>query len=334
MHTVRPYLVLCLCLTALLVSGCGSKSTMESFLRDEVDLTHVTRVAVVPFENNSKEPFAPERVRGMAITEILSQGLFDVVDKGLVDSAFRDEAVDLTKGPMDGGAMKRLGQRLNVQAFLLGSIDQAGDVQRGPNSYPVLSMTLRLVDINTGMIFWQASGSRTGDSISKRLFGLGADDEFKVALRLLRQLLSTISSERKVKLPVAVTASPTFVEPEKEAAPTEEADAAEETATPEAHPDPATQELPEDEDLPMGLDESLGQPPATEQPPAEIESLTEEEPAPALEEAPAAEASTTPEPEEEARPATEEPQPAQAPAPAAPDKAPQTLQQWEQAWPE
>lgn len=316
---------------------------MESFLRDEVDLTYVTRIAVVPFENNSKEPFAPERVRGMAITEILSQGLFDVVDKGLVDSAFRDEAVDLTKGPMDGGSMKRLGQRLNVQAFLLGSIDQAGEVQRGPNSYPALSMTLRLVDINTGMIFWQASGSRTGDSISKRLFGLGSDDEFKVALRLLRQLLSTISAERKVKLPVAVTAPPTFVEPEKEEAPKAEAEPAAETApadTPEGPPAPATQENPEDEDFPMGLDESLGQPPPEEQAPAEIVPPAAAAPSPALEAAPpaggetASEAAPEPKQAEEDPPVKEEPKPAQAPAPSVPAKAPQTQQQWDQAWPE
>lgn len=196
----------CLLLVLLFFAGCGGKNNLESFLREDVDLAFVTRVAVVPFENNSKEQFAAERVRGMAITQILAQGLFDVVDKGLVDSALREEAVDLAKAPMDAGVMKRLGQRLNVQAFLFGTIDQAGDIQRGNNSYSALSVTLRLVDVNTGMIFWQASGSRTGDSMSKRLFGLGSDDEFRIAINLLRQLLTTVSSDRRVKLPTAAAA--------------------------------------------------------------------------------------------------------------------------------
>lgn len=340
-HKNSPYLALCLCLclTAFLVAGCGSKSTQESFLRDEVDLTSITRVAVVPFENNSKEPFAPERVRGIAITEILARGLFDVVDKGLVDSALREEAVDLSKGPMDPGAMKRLGQRLNVQAFLMGSIDQAGEVQRGPNSYPALAMTLRLIDTQAGMIFWQASGSQTGDSLRKRLFGLGSEDEFKVALRLLRQLLATISSERKVKLPTASAVAPTVVEPTPEAKPQAE-------TVPQVQPEPA----PEDtaaEEAPMGLDEALDltSPADNTSPPAAAGQAVEEQaPAPEIP-APAALAApdeaTIPSSEDPA-PATPSPpaadmdeiKPAESPAPSAPAPDPAPTLQWDQAMPE
>lgn len=301
---------------------------MESFLRDEVDLTAVARVAVVPFENNSKEQFAPERVRGMAITEILAQGLFDVVDKGLVDSACREEAVDLSKGPMDAGVMKRLGQRLNVQAFLMGSIDQAGDVQRGPNSYPALAMTLRLVDTHSGMIFWQASGSRTGDSLGKRLFGLGSDDEFKVALRLLRQLLSTISSERKVKLPTAPAASPTVVEPMKEDEPQAE-------AAPQDQPEPAadTQSEPGPDNatpvVPMGQEELLDQARPAEQapvPPEAAPPANEEVPADAA--LPPQDEAPKPEPATPAVELEEEVKPVAPPLPSTPAAVPPVDESW------
>jgi TolB-like protein len=248
--------------TVVGVSGCGGRTNMESFLREEVDLTYVTRVAVVPFENISKDPFAGERVRGITITQVLAQGLFDVVDKGLVDSAFREEAVDLSKASMDAGTLKRMGQRLNVQAFLMGSIDQAGTVQRGNTGYPELAITLRLVDTNTGMIFWQASGSRTGDSMGKRLFGLGSDDEFKIALNLLRQVLSSISSQRKVKLPAAAGGATTLpaaepgqqIEPQAEQGPEEQMAPAD-----QGEAAPAGQESNPDAEAPMGADESLNQ---------------------------------------------------------------------------
>lgn len=176
----------------LFLSGCGSMSDMESFLREDVDISYVNTIAVVPFENNTKDTYVAERVRDIAITQILSYRIFDVVDKGLVDSSLREEAVDLSKAPMDGALMKRLGQRLNVQAFLLGTVDQAERVQRGNVSFSQLSLTLRLVDIHTGMIFWQSSGFETGDSLSKRLFGLSSDDDFNVALKLIRELLNTL----------------------------------------------------------------------------------------------------------------------------------------------
>jgi len=325
------YAFFCLMLAVLPLAGCGSKSAMESFLRDEVDLGYVTRVAVAPFENNSKEQFAPERVRGIAITEVLAQGLFDVVDKGLVDSAFREEAIDLSKGPMDAAAMKRLGQRLNVQAFLMGAIDHAGDVQRGQNSYPELGLTLRLVDVNSGMIFWHASGNESGNSLGKRLFGVGSDDDFKVSLRLLRKLLASISSERKVKLPVATAGAPAVVVPAAEATPRREDPAK------DVMPEPV---LPQDA-APMGEEETLApaetsptelqqeMAPATvtqpqEAPTAEDDDMKPDEsvpaPAPAAAEAKPAAAPSKPAAEQPARP-----------APAA-EAAPSL--QLDQAWPE
>ena len=180
---------------SFLIIGCGSKSNMESFTRQEVDLGFVNKIAVIPFENNSNDKFAADRVRDMTITQVLAYGIFDVIDKGLVDSALREEAVDITRAPMDKSTIRRLGQRLNIQAFMMGSIDQAEDIHRGSVSFPELALTLRLIDVDSGMIFWQASGNENGDSFGKRIFGLSADDQFKVALKLIRQLLSTISIE-------------------------------------------------------------------------------------------------------------------------------------------
>lgn len=197
MRKTSKFLLIFIVATCLF--GCGAGSNMESFLRQDVDLSYVERVAVMPMQNNSKDTFASERVRDMVITQILSRGIFDVVDKGLVDSALRDEAVNLAKAPMDNTVMKRLGQRLNAQAFMMGTIDNAEQVQRGAVSFPDLSITLRLVDTNTGSIFWQASGHRSGDSLGKRLFGLGSDDSFRVSMKLLRRLLATIPDNSVVK---------------------------------------------------------------------------------------------------------------------------------------
>jgi TolB-like protein len=95
------------------IPGCVGNN-MESFVRPDTDLSFVKRVAVMPMQNNSKDAFVAERVRDMVITQLLANGMFDVVDKGLVDSALRDQAVNLSKGPMDAGVMKRLGQLLHV----------------------------------------------------------------------------------------------------------------------------------------------------------------------------------------------------------------------------
>ncbi len=189
------------------ISGCVGDN-MESFVRPDTDLSFVKRVAVMPIQNNSKDAFVAERVRDMVITQLLASGMFDVVDKGLVDSALRDQAVNLSKGPMDAGVMKRLGQLLHVQAFMLGTIDNAERVQRGAVSFPQLVITLRLVDTNNGIIFWQASGHNSGDSLAKRLFGLSSDDSFNVSFKLLRRLLATIPEGRPVSVKKVAAAEP------------------------------------------------------------------------------------------------------------------------------
>lgn len=173
------------------ITGCGGKATSQSFVRDDVDLGFITRIAVLPLENNTDDKYAAERVGNIVTTQILFLGIFDVVDMGLVGSALRDEAID-DISLIDEATLNRLGQRLNVQAFIVGSVDHAAQSRRGAIMYPEVSMTLRLVDAKASLVLWQASGQRDGDSVAGRLFGLSPSDAYQVTLLLARDLLETI----------------------------------------------------------------------------------------------------------------------------------------------
>jgi TolB-like protein len=173
---------------ALSLSGCGGGTLTDSFRRKEASLANIKTVAVLPFENLGGG--ADKRVREFTMTQILATGIFDVVDKGRVDSALRNEAIDPGK-PIDAPTLRRLGQRLKVQAFFLGSVD-AADKSRGNASFAEITMTLRLIDAETGTVLWQASGRGSGYSLADRLFGLEPKDSFQVSMSLLRDLLATI----------------------------------------------------------------------------------------------------------------------------------------------
>ena len=189
----KPGLVLFFSMLIITFGGCSLKSTpsTSSFIREDVDLSFVTRIAVLPFENNSKEKFAAERSRNIAVTQVLSLRYFDVIDKGLVDSALAEEAIE--KGAaIDLNTLKRLGQKLNVQAFLMGTVDSAGNIRKGSVTFPEISLTLRLVDSRASVVLWQASGYKSGDSMVGRLFGLAPSDDFKVTTKLINELLYTM----------------------------------------------------------------------------------------------------------------------------------------------
>lgn len=180
----------CLTLWVLVLAGCASKSVSKYFVREEVDFGFIQRTAVLPFENNSTDSFASERARDVTITQILSLGLFDTVEKVLVDNVLYEEGIE--KGtPIDPLTLKRIGQRLDCQAVILGTVDLAGSGRVGAISYPEMALTLRLIEVNSGLILWQASGNLSGESFGRRLFGLKADDAYQVTLKLVRNLLQT-----------------------------------------------------------------------------------------------------------------------------------------------
>ena len=189
----KTFCVLLLIGVSLGLAGCGFPfmGKSKAFVRENVDFGFVQKIAVLPVENNSKDEFAPELVRDITITRILAMKLFDVTDKGLVDSFLREEAIDPGK-PLDVSTIKRLGQKLNVQSLLLTTLDIAADSRKGTMSYPEMSVTLRLLEVETGLVIWQAGGHQSGDSIWRRLFGLAGRDKYQVTVSLLEDILHTI----------------------------------------------------------------------------------------------------------------------------------------------
>ena len=149
---------------------------------------------MLPFQNFTTDQHVFERTRDIATTQLLALGIADVVDRGLVDSVMAEEVID-PRLPIDQINMKRLGQRLNVQAFLLGAVDMAGEKRTGSMAYPVLGVTLRLVDAQTGVVIWQSSGRWTSETVVGRIFGTKPTDDFHVTLELLNKMMRTMTGK-------------------------------------------------------------------------------------------------------------------------------------------
>lgn len=181
-------------LSFLMLCGCGGKFDSKEYMREKVDLAAISRIAVMPFQNFTADSFVADRTRDIATTQLLASGIADVVDRGLVDSVMVEEVID-PRLPIDQINMKRLGQRLNVQAFLLGAVDLAGERRTGSVAYPVLGITLRLVDSQAGLVIWQSSGRWTSETVVGRIFGINPTDDFHVTLQLLQRMLRPLASK-------------------------------------------------------------------------------------------------------------------------------------------
>lgn len=190
MKTITYTIILTLSL--LMTYGCTSKgSSGQTYLREDIDLSYVTRVAILPFENNTQDEYASKRIRDITATQIMAMDLFEVVDKGVVDSALSEMGIDPST-PLDTPLVKRLAQRLNVQSLIIGTINNIGENRQGSFSYPEISITLQLLDGDSALILWRTSDTLSGYSLSDRLFGLDPMDSFQITVKLLDNILSTI----------------------------------------------------------------------------------------------------------------------------------------------
>lgn len=183
-HKNCVFVFLALILTLTVMMGCSSNTVSRSYVRDNTDLRLVERVAVLPFEGAARAG----RIRELAITQLLASDTFDVVDKGRVDIVLKREGLGAL---IDEFSVRRLGESLDVQAVLLGSVEQNRET-RGSSSFPELTLTLRLIDCETGQLLWQASGRASGYSVADRLFGFAPKDVFEVTLQLLDDLVATM----------------------------------------------------------------------------------------------------------------------------------------------
>ena len=162
-----------------------------SYIHPTADMTYIKTVAVVPFENLTQEKGAGGKVMNVVATEVLRRGVFDVVEFGEVTKVLREEGF---KG--DGLISKRVAEgaakRLNVQAFIVGSVEEYGVSRTGGSSYPEAAVSLKLIDAKSYKILWEATHSVKGTTLLDRLFGISKKSTSDLAKELVVEMFDTL----------------------------------------------------------------------------------------------------------------------------------------------
>jgi curli biogenesis system outer membrane secretion channel CsgG len=178
-------------LLALLLVGCAAPEPSSIYLHPNADIASFQRIAVLPIENLTNDQFADERVREILVVELLAQGVFEPVEIGEVNRILRAQNISTVSnlGPEQIGA---LGEILEVQALLFGSVMEYGQRRTGTFTAPEVSLALKLIDCETGVVVWSVSDARTGMPISTRLFGVGEQTHSQAIRKLIRQLMDEL----------------------------------------------------------------------------------------------------------------------------------------------
>jgi TolB-like protein len=206
-------------LVGLCVSGCKEGGPGASGYLVKAGGEARMRVAVVPFDSASLQTESAGRiVTQEVVTGLLGTGIFDVVEPGSVYQALSEQGARNIYG-LDPVTMQKLQERLGpVRAYVVGVVQEYGEVRVGPATYPSISVNARVLDGQTGAILWSGSVSRTGAD-SEKLFGIGAVySPGRLARAVVQDLIKTFDRRELVKLlqtvsPATTQGPATIVQP-------------------------------------------------------------------------------------------------------------------------
>lgn len=156
-------------LVLVLVQGC---SHVEHFRDPNMDFGAIQSVAVMPFGNLSKDTQAAERVRDVFNTKLLATGALYVIPVGEVSRVTSVVGILNPTAPTPEEVVK-LAKIIKADAVITGMVREYGDVRSGSSMADVISLSLQMMEAQTGRVVWSASATEGGIGFTDRLLGGG-----------------------------------------------------------------------------------------------------------------------------------------------------------------
>jgi hypothetical protein len=94
------------------------------------------------------------------VTEMMKQTRYELVERAQMSGVLGETEVALSG--LTAGQAAQLGQMAGAQAVIIGTVSEYETVALGGRSYPVVGITIRLIDCGTGKILWSVDHAARG----------------------------------------------------------------------------------------------------------------------------------------------------------------------------
>ncbi len=155
---------------ALALLGCAS--TRHRYTDPQMDFGSVRSVAVLPFQNFSRDNLAADRIRDAFANALLASGAVYVLPAGDIPRAAAKAGVGSLMAPSAEEAVK-LAQALKVEALITGVVKEYGEVRSGTAVSNVCSVSVQMLEGTTGKVVWMGETTQGGVTFGDRLLGGG-----------------------------------------------------------------------------------------------------------------------------------------------------------------
>jgi len=191
MNVSKKYILIFMILITVMISGCIRANAPVYHINPDVDFSFFKDVAVLPLDNLTNNKASGEIVKQVVISELLASGLLDVVIPGEVMSAISELGIQNISS-LNKSQIKALGKALNVEAVIMGSVDQYGEIRSGSMSAPEVTITLIMAEIESGNIVWSITLTRGGLDFMARHFGAKSETMSEVVQGVVREAIQTL----------------------------------------------------------------------------------------------------------------------------------------------
>ena len=163
-----------LLLTVFLVSaaGCATTPVADVYHDPVMDFPSIQRAGVLPFVNLSTDAMAAERVKDVFANALLATEAFYVLPSGEVVRGISRAGM---RNPADPSPEEivRFAGIVKADAVITGVVREYGSVRSGSISANTISISLKMIETETGTVVWSSSSTKGGINTWTRLFGGG-----------------------------------------------------------------------------------------------------------------------------------------------------------------
>jgi hypothetical protein len=156
-----------------------------------MDFGLIQSVAVLPFENLSGAQNAGDTSRDVFMTLLQAKVDLYVVPPGEILRAISRIQPANPRIPTVEEAV-RLAENLSADVIITGTVLEYGQVRSGSAASNVCSLSLKMLEGQTGRIVWSASTTRGGISAGDRLVGSGGQPMNVVVTRAAEDLVDRL----------------------------------------------------------------------------------------------------------------------------------------------
>jgi hypothetical protein len=185
---LRVPFILILLIVPLSFYSCNGN--IKKYKHADIGTNNLYRIAVLPLENLTDHEYADEKIRSLVIMDLLARDV-NVIEPGEVMRAIRELRIKSAKS-ISGRDIQSLGDLLDVDVILKGSVGTFEMKKGTAVSYPEVSVHLMLLGVKTGDIVWSAWHTSGGASFWTRHFGAEGKTLDDTARKVIKEAFDSL----------------------------------------------------------------------------------------------------------------------------------------------